>query len=99
MDEDEARGGIGKAGSAEQPRHWDQHRLERDEAGKQHHAEHDLVARKTPFGQNITVQRTQERRDGDGRHNHFQRIPEIAFDADAGDADTGLAPGFYPGGN
>ena len=68
---------------AEDHRHRNEHRLERNEAGEQHHAEHELVAGKSPFGQHVAVERAEQSRDQHRRHDHLDRVPEVALDASA----------------
>ena len=58
--------GLGKrppegAEPAEDRRHSNEHGLERDEAGEQHHAEYKLVAGKSPFRQHVAVERAESR--------------------------------------
>ena len=77
--------------------HRQQHRLERNEAGKKHQAEDQRMARKPPLGQHKAVERAENGRDRHCRHDHLDRVPEIALDTGAGKADAGLTPGFEPG--
>src|ERR1700733_12383251 len=81
---------------AEDHRHRNEYGLERNEAGEQHHAEHELVAGESPFGQHIAVERAKQSRNEDGRNDHLHRIPDVALDAFAGQANTGCAPRFLP---
>ncbi|MGZ2449481.1 hypothetical protein ACVIRO_002235 [Rhizobium ruizarguesonis] len=82
---------------AEDRCHRQQHRLERDEAGKQHQPEHQRVAGKAPFGQHIAIQRPHDGGDRHSRHDHLDRVPEVTLDAGAGEPHAGLAPGLDPG--
>ena len=77
---------------AEDPRHRDEHDLERDEAGEQHQAEDHLVAAEPPFGEHVAVERAEHRRDRDGRDHHQDRVQEVRrLRPVALDADLGLA--------
>src|SRR5574337_1189491 len=76
---------------AEDRRHRDEDRLERDEAGEQHHAEHELVAGEAPFGQNVAVERAEQARNEHRRDYHLHRVPHVALEAGAGQADAGRA--------
>src|ERR1700733_10574201 len=81
---------------AEDHRHRNEHGLERNEAGEQHHSEYELVTRETPLRQDIAIERAEQSRNEDGRNDHLHRIPDVALDAFAGQANTGCAPRFLP---
>jgi len=76
VDEDEARRGAGEADAAENPRHRDEHDLERDEAAEEQQAEHPDVAAEAPLGQHVAVERPEHGRNGDGGDDHQQRVQE-----------------------
>ena len=96
MDEDQA---LDRPSHAEQPehaRHGNEHDLERNETAEQQHAEHQIGAAELPFGQDISIERTDNRGDGDRGHNHEDRIDEIGPEACRLHADLCCGPGCEP---
>ena len=64
---------------------------------EQHQREDEIVAGKAPFGQHIAVERAEQGRDGDRRHDHQDRVDEIGLEARRLHADLRRRPGAEPG--
>src|SRR3954447_4273365 len=96
MHEDQPGGRRGDAHLAEERGHRDEHDLERDEAAEQHQAEQDIGTPELPLGEHITIQQPECGGDDHRSDGHLDRVPEVAFDAVAAQADAGALPGIDP---
>ena len=80
MHEDQAGDRAVEAHDLQYPHHRDQDALVWDEHAEQHQREDEVRSRKLPLGQDVAVQRAEERRADGGRDGDQEAVDEVAVE-------------------
>src|SRR5882672_1500319 len=97
VDEDQSLYGARQPEYAERLRHRDKHDLERNEDGKQHGREQQVGAAEAELGEDIAVERADQRRNHDRGHHQQEGVQKVGLQSGRLHADLRRAPGGQPG--